>query len=169
MNVLSCGEEIMTICSPVLIQYQRVTDGQTDRRTDGRTDGRTDVQPISITCFSIADASKNEMKKSAHCVVTHPTRKFLATNSNVGNERSRQRQKFESISGGDLNPTIVNVQVCISILCGRSKCIEQSATISLHVHSDYINTTTFRIYLKTSLFLFSCNTRKQGHPSPYGL
>jgi len=33
-----------------LIQYQRVTDGQTD--------GRTDVQPISITCFSIADARK---------------------------------------------------------------------------------------------------------------
>jgi len=27
---------------------------------DGRTDGRTDVQPISITCFSIADARKNE-------------------------------------------------------------------------------------------------------------
>ena len=25
-------------------------------RTDRRTDGRTDVQPISITCFSIADA-----------------------------------------------------------------------------------------------------------------
>jgi len=41
----------MTICSAVLIQYQRVT--------DGRTDGRTDVQPISITCFSIADARKN--------------------------------------------------------------------------------------------------------------
>ena len=32
--------------SAVLIQYQRVTDG------------RTDVQPISITCFSIADARK---------------------------------------------------------------------------------------------------------------
>jgi len=45
----------MTISSAVLIQYQRVTDGQTDRRTDGRTD----VQPISITCFSIADARKN--------------------------------------------------------------------------------------------------------------
>jgi len=51
MNGLSCGEESMTICSAVLIQYQRVT--------DGRTDGRTDVQPISITCFSIADARKN--------------------------------------------------------------------------------------------------------------
>jgi len=46
MNGLSCGEESMTIYSAVLIQYQRVT--------DGRTDGRTDVQPISITCFSIA-------------------------------------------------------------------------------------------------------------------
>jgi len=32
-----------------------------DRRTDeyGQTDRRTDVQPISITCFSIADARKN--------------------------------------------------------------------------------------------------------------
>jgi len=35
-----------------------VTDGQ----TDGQTDGRTDVQPISITCFSIADARKNFCK-----------------------------------------------------------------------------------------------------------
>ena len=32
MNGLSCGEESMTICSAVLIQYQRVTDGQTDER-----------------------------------------------------------------------------------------------------------------------------------------
>ena len=47
MNGLSCGEESMTICSAVLIQYQRVTDGQTD------------VKPIAITCFSIADARKN--------------------------------------------------------------------------------------------------------------
>ena len=35
MNGLSCGEGIMTIRSAVLIQYQRVTDGQTDRQTDG--------------------------------------------------------------------------------------------------------------------------------------
>ena len=55
MNELSCGGESMTIYSAVLIQYQRVTDG----RTDGQTDRRTDVQPISITCFSIADACKN--------------------------------------------------------------------------------------------------------------
>ena len=47
MNGLSCGEESMTICSAVLIQYQRVTDR------------RTDVQPIAKTCFSIADARKN--------------------------------------------------------------------------------------------------------------
>ena len=33
MNGLSCGEESMTICSAVLIQYQRVTDGQTDGQT----------------------------------------------------------------------------------------------------------------------------------------
>jgi len=46
MNGLSCGEESMTIYSAILIQCQRVTDGQTD------------VQPISITCFSIADARK---------------------------------------------------------------------------------------------------------------
>ena len=31
MNVLSCGEESITVCSAVLIQYQRVTDGQTVR------------------------------------------------------------------------------------------------------------------------------------------
>ena len=51
MNGLSCGEEIMTIYSAVLIGCQRVTDGRTDRQTD--------VQPIAITCFSIADARKN--------------------------------------------------------------------------------------------------------------
>jgi len=32
MNGLSCSEESMTICSAVLIQYQRVTDEQTDER-----------------------------------------------------------------------------------------------------------------------------------------
>jgi len=37
MNGVSYGEESMTICSAVLIQYQRVTDRETDRRTDGRT------------------------------------------------------------------------------------------------------------------------------------
>ena len=45
INGLSCGEEIMTIRSAVLIQYQRVTDGRTDRQTDRQTD--------------IADARKN--------------------------------------------------------------------------------------------------------------
>jgi len=40
MNGLSYYEEIMTIRSAVLIQYQRVT--------DVRTDGRTDVQPIYL-------------------------------------------------------------------------------------------------------------------------
>ena len=38
MNGLSCGEESFTIYSAVLIQCQRVTDGQTDRRTEGQTD-----------------------------------------------------------------------------------------------------------------------------------
>ena len=61
MNGLSCGEESMTIYSAVLIQCQRVTDRQTDRRTDGRTD----VQPISITCFSIADARKTNISNHA--------------------------------------------------------------------------------------------------------
>ena len=36
MNGLSCGEEIMTIYSAVLIGCQRVTDRQRDRQTDGR-------------------------------------------------------------------------------------------------------------------------------------
>ena len=49
MNGLSCGVEIMTICSAVLIQYQHVT--------NGRTDGRPAY--IYYTCFSIADARKN--------------------------------------------------------------------------------------------------------------
>ena len=56
MNGLSCVEESMTIYSAVLIGCQRVTDRQTDRQTD--------VQPISITCFSIADARKNHSRPS---------------------------------------------------------------------------------------------------------
>ena len=42
----------------------------TDRQTDRQTDGRTDVQPISITCFSIADARKNLLyTKVRYCSV----------------------------------------------------------------------------------------------------
>ena len=59
VNGLSCGEESMTICSAVLIGCQRVM--------DRRTDGRTDVQPISITCFSIADARKKLISLKHTC------------------------------------------------------------------------------------------------------
>ena len=52
MNGLSCGEEIMTI------RFDKVP--ACDGRTDRQTDGRTDVKPIAITCFSIADARKNQ-------------------------------------------------------------------------------------------------------------
>ena len=61
MNGVSCGEESMTICSAVLIQCQRVTDRQTD------------VQPISITCFSIADARKNEWSLGMSRIVLNKT------------------------------------------------------------------------------------------------
>ena len=44
VNVLSCGEESMTIYSAVLIQYQCVT----DRQTDGQTVGQTDRRPAYI-------------------------------------------------------------------------------------------------------------------------
>jgi len=40
-----------------------------DGRTDRRMDGLTDVQPITITCFSIADARKNILKHSTKFVV----------------------------------------------------------------------------------------------------
>ena len=59
MNGLSCGEESMTIYSAVLIGCQRVTDRQTD------------VQPISITCFSIADARKKGDEHSAYAPVEY--------------------------------------------------------------------------------------------------
>ena len=65
MNGLSCGEESMTIFSAVLIQCQRVTDRRTDRRMD--------IQPISITCFSIANARKNIMENAVVAVLTSPT------------------------------------------------------------------------------------------------
>ena len=46
------GEESMTICSAVLIQYQRVTDGRTDRQTDRIG--------IAKTCFSIPADARNK-------------------------------------------------------------------------------------------------------------
>ena len=70
MNALSCGEESMTIYSAVLIRCQRVTDGQTDRQTD--------VQPIAITCFSIADARKNHIKYANYISQIRQLFKFLA-------------------------------------------------------------------------------------------
>ena len=72
MNGLSCGEEILTIYSAILIQCQRVTEGQTD------------VQPISITCFSIADARKNRLcAKCAHRRFLHAQRKGKLANYDV--------------------------------------------------------------------------------------
>ena len=56
MNGLSCGEESMTI---IFSRFDTVP--ACDRQTDGR---RTDAQPISITCFSIADARKYAPKSS---------------------------------------------------------------------------------------------------------
>ena len=78
MNGLSCGEESMTICLAVLIQYQRVTDGQTD--------GRTDVKPIAITCFSIADARKNEdihVNKLQWCITAYLCVKMIGATDNT--------------------------------------------------------------------------------------
>jgi len=72
MNVLSCGEESLTIYSAVLIQCQRVTDGRTDRRTD--------VQPISITCFSIADARNVKIFTARRLIKELPTKKMKNTN-----------------------------------------------------------------------------------------
>ena len=54
MNGLSCGEESMTI------MFSRF---DTVLTCDGQTDGQTDVQPISITCFSIADARNNSLMR----------------------------------------------------------------------------------------------------------
>ena len=91
MNWLSCGEEIMTIYSAVLIGCQRVTDGRTDRQTDGRTDGRTDVKPIAITCFSIADARK----KTFTCYI-----------SRIWGEKNPGRICTKFCTGGDIQNVI---------------------------------------------------------------
>ena len=56
MNGLSCGEEIMTRSSAVLIPCQRVTDG------------RTDVKPIAITCFSIAETIAIKIQ---YCIISN--------------------------------------------------------------------------------------------------
>jgi len=97
MNGLSCGEEIMTICSAVLIQYQRVTDGQTDRRTD--------VQPIAKTCFSIADARKNALPLNFEKLknkIVDPNPKFMTRispklQSVVPNPNAYPSQNFMNI------------------------------------------------------------------------
>jgi len=61
MMGLSEGERISMIRSAVLIQYTRVTDGQTDRQTDRRKDG-IDVA-YAYTRYSIyAVARKNEQE-----------------------------------------------------------------------------------------------------------
>jgi len=56
MNGQSCGEESMTI---MFSRFDTIP--ACDGRTDGRTDRQTVVQPISITCFSIADARKKQI------------------------------------------------------------------------------------------------------------
>jgi len=55
MMDLSDSERISMIRLVVLIQYTRVTDGQTDGRTDGRTDGIG----VAYTALSIASRGKN--------------------------------------------------------------------------------------------------------------
>ena len=59
MNGLSCGVEVLTSFDV----WCRKHDNMFSRfDTVPACDGRTDVQPISITCFSIADARKNVLK-----------------------------------------------------------------------------------------------------------
>ena len=53
MNGLSCGEEMYDLYDNTFSRFDTVP------ACDRQTDKRTDVQPISITCFSIADARKN--------------------------------------------------------------------------------------------------------------
>ena len=50
-------------------------------RTDGQTDGQTHVQPISISCFSIADARKNNNNMETAVFVNEIIR-YLNTNNN---------------------------------------------------------------------------------------
>jgi len=63
MNGLSCGEkrkhDNMFSRFDTIQACDGRTDGRTNGRTDVQTDRQTDVQPISIACFSIADARKN--------------------------------------------------------------------------------------------------------------
>ena len=50
-----------------------------DRRTDRQTDRQTDVQPISITCFSIADARKNGVVRTLYAI-SNLVKHMVATN-----------------------------------------------------------------------------------------
>jgi len=62
MNGLSYGEESITICSAVLIQYRCVTDGQTDGRTSS----------IAITCVSrLTHVKITYWQVTCDCIILH--------------------------------------------------------------------------------------------------
>ena len=56
-NIFLVSTKLYTFCyrAVVLIQYRRVTDGQTDRQTDGQTDGIA----VASTALAMRRAEKN--------------------------------------------------------------------------------------------------------------
>jgi len=66
MMGLSDSEGISMICSAVLIQYTRVTDGRTDRQTDRRTDGIG----VAYTRYSMLSRVKTAFPIDVHRALT---------------------------------------------------------------------------------------------------
>ena len=66
MNGLLCGEECMKICLAVLIQYQRVTDGQTDESGTNRPIAQAQSSPLDtiVLDFGLTFAFWND---GAYC------------------------------------------------------------------------------------------------------
>ena len=131
MNGLSCGEESMTICSAVLIHYQRVTDRQTDRQMD--------VQPISITCFSIANARKNPSRFS-RVIITTLYCHFLwfywlcviaPENAYPGRLTSTSCRSVESTGKRKVYNT-VDKFVYITVVCGLTLSLQRVDSIVLY-------------------------------------
>jgi len=104
MNGLSCGEESMTICSAVLKQYQ--------------TDGRVDVLPIAKTCFSIADACKNNKNLA---IANRSRISCINTNNNDleiwfrGHSMSLKVVPFKSLVAVSYSPSVVTMAVSVAI------------------------------------------------------
>jgi len=118
---------------------------RTDRQT---SDGRTDVQPISITCFSIADAQK--LLKTKHNAVILSQEQFAVPSVN----HHRRKSKFYDLRAPNIDrfryylgsSTLCNSfsRVCTNLVHTREKLLHSVLIYSKYMMSLLI---LYNIYL----------------------